>query len=152
MPWSDIDLVILTPKNENVHNPKSVLSQITRELQTELNSQWVKSVNFVENATVPVVKASCQIQNLIGPMTPQMEKYKYFLDQPFNIDITQMTDHHNGLDCVKIVQEFLAENEIIEPIILVLKQYLKACQFNDPYFGGLSSYALFLMIVSLLQA
>ena len=81
-----------------------------------------------------------------------MEKYKYFLDQPFNIDITQMTDHHNGLDCVKIVQEFLAENEIIEPIILVLKQYLKACQFNDPYFGGLSSYALFLMIVSLLQA
>jgi DNA polymerase sigma len=63
-----------------------------------------------------------------------------------------MTDHHNGLECVRLVQEFLAENEVIEPLILVLKQYLKACQFNDPYFGGLSSYALFLMIVSFLQA
>jgi DNA polymerase sigma len=34
----------------------------------------------------------------------------------------------------------------------VLKQFLKACNLNNPYFGGLSSYALFLMIVSYLQA
>ena len=32
-----------------------------------------------------------------------------------------MTEHHNGLECVKLVQDFLAENEIIEPMILVLK-------------------------------
>jgi len=63
-----------------------------------------------------------------------------------------MSDHHNGLECVRLVKEFLSENEIIEPIILVMKQFLKVCQFNDPYFGGLSSYALFLMIVSFLQA
>jgi DNA polymerase sigma len=63
-----------------------------------------------------------------------------------------MTDHHNGLECVSLVQEYLAENEIIEPLILVLKQLLKACQLNNPYFGGLSSYALFLMIVSYLQS
>jgi DNA polymerase sigma len=46
----------------------------------------------------------------------------------------------------------LAENEVIEPLILVLKQFLKVCNFNNPYFGGLSSYALFLMIVSFLQS
>ncbi len=63
-----------------------------------------------------------------------------------------MTDHHNGLECVNLVQQYLAENEIIEPIILVLKQLLKACQLNNPYFGGISSYALFLMIVSFLQS
>jgi DNA polymerase sigma len=62
-----------------------------------------------------------------------------------------MTDHHNGLECVSLVSDFLAENELIEPLILVLKQLLKACQLNNPYFGGLSSYALFLMIVSFLQ-
>ena len=50
------------------------------------------------------------------------------------------------------MQEFLGENEVIEPLILVLKQYLKVCQYNDPYFGGISSYALFLMIVSYLQS
>jgi hypothetical protein len=32
-----------------------------------------------------------------------------------------MTDHHNGLECVRLVQEFLSENEVIEPLILVLK-------------------------------
>lgn len=37
-------------------------------------------------------------------------------------------------------------------MILVLKQYLKVCQYNDPYFGGISSYALFLMIVSYMQS
>jgi DNA polymerase sigma len=62
-----------------------------------------------------------------------------------------MSDHHNGLECVKLVKEFLAENEVIEPLILVLKHFLKTANFNDPYFGGLSSYALFLMIVSYMQ-
>jgi DNA polymerase sigma len=33
LPWSDIDLVIIIPKNESYHNPKSVLSHIARELQ-----------------------------------------------------------------------------------------------------------------------
>ena len=41
---------------------------------------------------------------------------------------------------------------MIEPLILVLKQMLKVWGFNEPYNGGLSSYALFLMIVSFLQA
>lgn len=50
------------------------------------------------------------------------------------------------------MQEFLSENEVIEPLILVLKQCLKTSNQNDPYFGGLSSYALFLMLVSYLQA
>jgi len=69
-----------------------------------------------------------------------------------NIDITQMTDHHNGLECVGVVQDYLKENEIIEPIMFVLKQLLKASNLNNPYSGGLSSYALFLMVVSFLQS
>lgn len=63
-----------------------------------------------------------------------------------------MTDYHNGLECVHLVQDFLSENELIEPLILVLKQFLKACALNNPYFGGISSYALFLMIVAFLQS
>jgi len=62
-----------------------------------------------------------------------------------------MNENHNGLECVKLVKQFLSENEIIEPLILVLKQFLKVNGLNDPYYGGLSSYALFLMIVSFLQ-
>ena len=63
-----------------------------------------------------------------------------------------MTDNHNGLQCVSLVKEYLKENQLIEPLILVLKQMLDIWGFNDPYTGGLSSYALFLLIVSFLQA
>lgn len=45
----------------------------------------------------------------------------------------------------------MQENELIEPLLLVLKQFLKANELNDPYKGGLSSYGLFLMISSFLQ-
>ena len=62
-----------------------------------------------------------------------------------------MSETHNGLNCVKLVKQFLNENSIIEPLILVVKQMLKVWGFNDPYHGGLSSYALFLMIVSFIQ-
>eukprot|EP00349_Pseudokeronopsis_sp_Brazil_P007770 CAMPEP_0202968248 /NCGR_PEP_ID=MMETSP1396-20130829/13498_1 /ASSEMBLY_ACC=CAM_ASM_000872 /TAXON_ID= /ORGANISM="Pseudokeronopsis sp., Strain Brazil" /LENGTH=134 /DNA_ID=CAMNT_0049694375 /DNA_START=27 /DNA_END=431 /DNA_ORIENTATION=- len=78
-------------------------------------------------------------------------KYQGVVEQVYNIDITQMSDVHNGLECVKLVKEFLAENELIEPLILVLKHLLKSSNFNDPYSGGLSSYALFLLIIAFLQ-
>ena len=162
LPWSDIDLVIITPSRHNDYmnnyNPKFVLSSINQELRNEVSNKWVSQVNYVDNATVPVVKVNCHIKDLMKHThnnllsQSDLEKYKVFLDQPFNIDITQMTDHHNGLECVSIVQEYLAENEIIEPLILVLKQLLKASSLNNPYFGGLSSYALFLLIVSYLQS
>ena len=72
------------------------------------------------------------------------------MDENISIDITYLTDHHNGLECVKLVKDYLQENELVEPLILVLKQLLKTNDFNNPYYGGLSSYALFLMIVSFL--
>ena len=49
------------------------------------------------------------------------------------------------------MKSYLSESQLIEPLILVLKQMLKVWGFNDAYTGGLSSYALFLMIVSFLQ-
>ncbi len=77
--------------------------------------------------------------------------YLRFLNEPVQIDITQNNGMHGGLECVGLVQHFLKEYEIIEPLILVLKQFLKVQNFNDPYTGGLSSYAVFLMIMSFIQ-
>lgn len=163
LPWSDIDLVIipnhplnyLGGRGGQLEQSRSVLSLINRELQNELQNKWVNNVTFLDNATVPVVKVTCLIKDLLLQQSSsftEYEKYKMFLEQPFNIDITQMTDHHNGLECVRLVQDFLAENEVIEPLIIVLKQFLKVSNLNNPYFGGLSSYALFLMITTFLQS
>ena len=47
LPWSDIDLVIITPQGQNKgeqYNPKPVLSSINRELQQELQNKWISNV------------------------------------------------------------------------------------------------------------
>ncbi len=91
LPWSDIDLVIITPNRPgevmNVYNPKSVLSQINLELKNEIQNKWVSSVNYVDNATVPVVKVNCHVKDLMIHSNNNMllsqtdfEKYKCFLD------------------------------------------------------------------------
>lgn len=80
-----------------------------------------------------------------------MPRYPDIVSKPINVDITLWSENHNGLPCVKLVRSYLSESQLIEPLILVLKQMLKVWGFNDAYTGGLSSYALFLMIVSFLQ-
>jgi DNA polymerase sigma len=52
---------------------------------------------------------------------------------------------------VHIVRQYLEENEVIEPLILVIKHMVKVWGYNNPYTGGLGSYAMFLMVVSFLQ-
>jgi non-canonical poly(A) RNA polymerase PAPD5/7 len=149
LPWSDIDLVIITQNRSSdgiyMNYPRSVLGQISSELRNEKENKWVSHVNYHDNATVPVVKVNCHVKDLINHSNNHM------LLSPSDY-ITQMTDHHNGLECVGVVQDYLKENEIIEPIMFVLKQLLKASNLNNPYSGGLSSYALFLMVVSFLQS
>lgn len=75
-------------------------------------------------------------------------RFPQFTNEAVKFDITM--DQHSGLKCVDVVKQYLKSSEIIEPLILVLKQFLKANELNDPWKGGLSSYGLFLMIVSFL--
>jgi hypothetical protein len=43
------------------YNPKVMLSHISNELNDEMQSSWVKAVNFIDSAAVPVVKVSCKV-------------------------------------------------------------------------------------------
>jgi DNA polymerase sigma len=78
-------------------------------------------------------------------------RYPQIISKPINVDITLWSENHNGLPSVDLVKRYLSESQLIEPMIIVCKQMLKVWGFNDAYTGGLSSYALFLMIVSFLQ-
>lgn len=67
LPWSDIDLVIITPNRhgENMYTQKSALFSISQELKNEMASKWVRDVNYVDNATVPVIKFHCIVKDLL---------------------------------------------------------------------------------------
>jgi len=156
--WSDIDLVLVPPSgSDSPDNWTSPLYTVFNLLNHDDKKSWISSCQFIESANVPVIKLKCSFfesfyQQLIKSGAPVNLQYMELLRKPINIDITLMTDHHNGLECVNLIKEYLAENELIEPMILVVKHMLKVWGYNDPYRGGLSSYALFLMIVSFLQA
>ena len=109
---------------------------------------------YVDTANVPVIKIKCSLEALMrmaGMQFPKNPKYEEIYHQEFNIDITHMTDLHNGMECVHLVKDYLQECWFIEPLILVLKQMLKVNGLNNPYKGGLSSYGLLLMIVAFIQ-
>ena len=150
--WSDIDLVV-GPRHE-IMDIKESLRQVADKLKNEIENHWVAEVNYIENATVPVIKMKCSLSALMtqaGQRFPKNPKYKRIYNEMFSIDITHRTDFHNGLKCVDLVKQHLLETWFIEPLILVLKQMLKVNQLNDPYKGGLSSYGLFLMIAAFVQ-
>ena len=139
-------------------NTRNWLNILFHELIKSENRGWLQKVDFIENTTVPVIKLACSFHHLSQNSNGQLllpngnvPRYPQIASKPIYVDITLWSDSHNGLPCVNLVKSYLHESQLIEPMILVLKQILKVWGFNDAYTGGLSSYALFLMIVSFLQ-
>lgn len=91
-------------------------------------------VKYIPNATVPIIKAIC---------TPAYGGKK--------LDIAIQDGKHTGPRCVELVAKYLDLYQCLRYLVLPFKQLIYNSQMNDPYQGGLTSYALVLMIVSFLQ-
>ena len=74
---------------------------------------WKKNVKLIDSTAIPVLKIT-SIDN-------------------FNIDISVQDSRHYGIKCVELVKNFLKEYEVLEPLVLSLKNILKQANLNDPY-------------------
>ena len=84
LPWSDIDLVICLNNDDFSNNARSgALSQVSYELKNG-GHDIVLEVNYIENATVPVVKVMCKMD----AQDIESKKYPAWIMQPLSIDIT----------------------------------------------------------------
>lgn len=108
------------------------MQEIEKEFQKQ---EWIQDQKNICNATIPVLKITCSEE---------------FMNK--KVDITVQESKHNGLECVQLVKELLLHYAPLKPLVLVLKQFLFACNLNDTFKGGLSSYGLILMIVAYLQS
>mgnify|MGYP001133510738 CR=1 FL=1 len=90
-----------------------------------------KEVQVIDKARVPIVK-------LMDTKTGTL------VDISFN--------KGNGPENSRLVRSFMKEHRALKYLVLVLKCFLQQRQLNEPYSGGVGSYALILMIVSFLQA
>eukprot|EP01130_Rhizamoeba_saxonica_P000216 TRINITY_DN10206_c0_g1_i1.p1 TRINITY_DN10206_c0_g1~~TRINITY_DN10206_c0_g1_i1.p1 ORF type:complete len:1093 (+),score=232.57 TRINITY_DN10206_c0_g1_i1:3-3281(+) len=127
IPSSDIDLVVIDPEN-NV----SILPTLAIILRRQ---DWVdsNSVNFIETATVPVIKLNTT--------------------SGFPVDITHPTNRyrHSGTKANTLVREYVQIYPALRPLALVLKEFLYQYGLNNTYTGGLGSYCLVHMIVVFLR-
>lgn len=90
--------------------------------------------NFISKATIPIIKAVC---------TPKYNSKR--------VDITIQDGKHFGVECVRLVEQYLQKYEPLKFLVVAFKQLLFNANLNDPYEGGLSSYGLILMIIAFLQ-
>jgi predicted nucleotidyltransferase len=123
LPSSDID-VVLIGNFKNLRGPMYSLAAALRK------TKKYNDVQVISNAKVPIVKMVDVESN-------------YSIDISFNVS--------NGLKNTDLIKEYLQRYHQLKPLVIVLKQYLLQRGLNEPYTGGIGSYALILMIVNFLQ-
>lgn len=132
LPNSDIDFVIDTGKNIEAWEAKQILHSIVPLLIK--HTEICCSAELINASTMPVLKMIC---------SPELHSIK--------IDITVKNSLHKGLECVEIIKEYQKQYPQLNSVILPLKNMLRIAKLNNPYTGGISSYALILMLVDYLQ-
>jgi non-canonical poly(A) RNA polymerase PAPD5/7 len=98
------------------------------------DDNWIKRIDFISTASVPIIKVVTEDNNY-----------------SIKVDITFGDETHKGSHCVRLVKDYMRQFGILNRMVMVIKQLLKVKDLNDPYKGGISSYALTLMIVAFLQ-
>ncbi|TDH68840.1 hypothetical protein CCR75_004315 [Bremia lactucae] len=131
LPSSDVDLVIL---NVVEVNDSKLTAKHLRQLLNELKKkQWVDSLLCLDTAKMPVLKLVCA-------------------ESSVPIDITfESTATHSGLLARDLIKRYADTTPELYPLAIVLKQLLRDSDLNDAYTGGLSSYAVVLMVIHYLQ-
>eukprot|EP00916_Digyalum_oweni_P014157 GHVL01023225.1.p1 GENE.GHVL01023225.1~~GHVL01023225.1.p1 ORF type:complete len:721 (+),score=74.70 GHVL01023225.1:94-2256(+) len=171
LPWSDIDLAVT---NVNV-KPPYVNGQETRhaclsELAAYLDPKPARTVHMQKFSNDPLdytnvnenlskvtqARLSSCVDKLhvIPAKMPLLTIHtsKMFKGHTTQIDVSIADHNHNGIRSADLVLEYNSMFPTLRPLALVLKQLLKAGGVNKPFEqGGLSSYALVLMIVGFLQ-
>ena len=115
-------------------------SSVMEELVSELAHQagdLIRSITFVRTARIPIVKIVATSSE----------------DVTCHVDISQSATYHGGLRACNLVKSLIATNQSIRPLIVIIKQFLKEQKLlksnnND---GGISSYALFVLVVNCLK-
>ncbi|VDN04760.1 unnamed protein product [Thelazia callipaeda] len=123
LPSSDIDVFV-----ESDSLSEDLLLQKTAE--TLKGCAFVKSIYVLNKAFVPIVKVVDR-------------------DTQIYLDISFNTSH--GIRAAQLIEEMKIRYPVLEPLVLILKQFLMQRNLNQVFSGGLSSYALILMSVSFLQ-
>eukprot|EP01114_Cavostelium_apophysatum_P017166 TRINITY_DN5034_c0_g2_i1.p1 TRINITY_DN5034_c0_g2~~TRINITY_DN5034_c0_g2_i1.p1 ORF type:complete len:962 (+),score=288.02 TRINITY_DN5034_c0_g2_i1:260-3145(+) len=141
IPSSDLDLVVLNASVTNVGYPLQVMAKFLR------HKPWVKHMQAIETARVPVIKLISHPENLPTDITFNGEYSIYGMTYCSSNGLY----NHAGLAAAEIVQSYTRKMEPLTPLVLVLKHFLFRRGLHNAFTGGLNSYCLVIMVISFLQ-
>lgn len=148
---SDVDVVI-TGLGSHDADPlqwRSVAADLTRQLATSLLSvSWVQSVQAIDSASMPVVKARSTQSGLevdisfMGAVTTSTGD-------------SESAEHnllvHSGHAMTTLLSDYVSWLPSLQPLCVVLKLFLREQGLNRPYSGGLASVSLMCMLIAYLR-
>jgi len=142
IPASDVDVVV-TNIPEGLPWRNGGGQHLTVLADTLSTQDWVSSAQTIKHAAVPIVKLTT------APVPTRFGDSRGVIRIDVSFDWPAGT--HRGVQSSTLVQRLCAMNRNLTPLVLVLKQLLLQRGLSDTYTGGLSSYALTIMVASILQ-
>ena len=133
LPWSDIDFVIgLENPRYEVYKPLNLLNRLYQFLSK--NNFFIQEIKFIPHTEVPIIKIKT--------------KKEY---HELGLDISMELSSHHGQDCVNYIIRKTFEYKPLIHLALALKTIFYKAKINNPYYGGLSSYGIILLILYFLE-
>ncbi|CAI5738853.1 unnamed protein product [Peronospora destructor] len=148
LPSSDVDAVVMGLSNAEDQDvptrfvPDGVkeLEKLARQLRPQ--KSWVQRVDVVRGAKVPVAKLSLRRGS-------QKEGENSVL---LRVDISiENVQTCSGMEASKLVRQYVNDLPRLKPLLIVLRQTLREKALNSAYTGGLSSYAVTLLAVFMME-
>ena len=146
---SDVDILIYY-KNKEPNNKdffKDILSVLNQHEDKFL------SVQPILTASVPVIKLQICIKNEIKEIKFEhmgyLEGYWEFDKINFDLTFTQNEQEYlHSQQIVDYINKSINTYPMITYLLLLLKRYFKIMKMNKSFHGGLSSFSLYLLILS----
>ena len=140
---------------EDDHTPEMILREAFaafKNIAAALEEQpWTADVKPITSSKMPVIKL--KVCHAPGRGAVYGIPFDITVDPGFATVVEGRPDLavHSGVPVKCMVKYCLTCMPGLQTLTLVLKQYLRECGLNDTYYGGVSSYTIFLMLVRYLQ-
>jgi non-canonical poly(A) RNA polymerase PAPD5/7 len=138
-------VVIGAPSTDPIHE----LARVLRDQESS------PKLTLITRARVPLIKmvdkaTKCPIDIRYADCSSRVESSRVELMTDHLVDACSF-NVPNGPENTKLVRHFLSMYQQIRPLALVIKFFLAQRQLNEVYTGGIGSYAILLLLISLLQ-
>lgn len=130
LPTSDVDLVVVSESYAWYDLPKYTNKRDLQRLGTSFRQMGMNDVQVVAKAKVPIVK---------------------FVDDLTGISVDISFENASGMVANETFQQWKKAYPAMPILVLLIKHYLSIRGLNEPYVGGLGSFSVTCLVISLLQ-